>query len=275
MRKTMGKPFMLLNADEEVGLGAAFRRQRRVIFSLMLRNMRTRFFGSGLGFLLAIAWPLTHIVVLVIISVYRGRQAPLGESAALFFATGSATFQAFSYLSMFTMRSISASRPLLGFPSVKLLDAMFAASALEILSCCTVTIIVLVIGMSFGIDVAPRNVEEAAYAYGSAILLGIGVGMLNSILAMVVPMWMMMYGLSRIFLYLTSGAIFLPDKLPEPFRTAMSYNPIAQSLEWMRSAYYEGVGAGFLDKPYALKCGVGAIFLGLVCERFMRGYLLR
>lgn len=266
---------MLLSSDEEVGLGAAFRRQRRVMLALMLRNIRTRFFGSGLGFLLAIAWPLTHITAFVAFSVYRGRQAPLGESAALFFATGTATFQAFSYLSMFTMRSISSSRPLLGFPSVKLLDAMFAASLLEILSCCTVTLIVLIIGVSFGVDVMPRNVEEAFCAYGSAILLGIGVGMLNSILVMVVPMWMVMYSLARIFLYLTSGAIFLPDRLPEPLRTFMSYNPIAQSLEWMRSAYYEGVGVGFLDKPYVVKFGVGVVFLGLVCERFMRGYLLR
>jgi capsular polysaccharide transport system permease protein len=266
---------MLLNSDEEVGLGAAFRRQRRVIFALMLRNIRTRFFGSGLGFLLAIAWPLSHIMFFVAWSVYHGRQAPLGESAALFFATGSATFQAFSYLAMFTMRSISAARPLLGFPSVKLLDAMYAASLLEILSCCTVTLIVLIIGVSFGIDVVPRNMEEAVFAYGSAILLGLGVGMLNSILVMMVPMWMVMFGLTRIFLWITSGALFLPDKLPEPLRTMMSYNPIAQSLEWMRSAYYEGVGVGFLDKAYVVKFGVGTIFLGLVCERFMRGFLLR
>ncbi|ATQ68291.1 MULTISPECIES: ABC transporter permease [Methylosinus] len=266
---------MLLNSDEEVGLGAAFRRQRRVLLALMLRNMRTRFFGSGLGFLLAIAWPMTHITAFVAVSVFRGRQAPIGESAALFYATGAATFQAFSYLANFTMRSISSSRPLLGFPSVKLLDAMFAASLLEILSCCTVTLIVLVIGASLGIDVMPRNIEEAFCAYGSAILLGIGIGMLNSIMVMVVPMWMVIFGLARITLYVSSGVLFLPDKLPEPLRSLMGYNPLAQSLEWMRSAYYEGIGVGFLDKPYVLKFGVGAIFLGLVCERFMRGYLLR
>ncbi|MBY6242513.1 ABC transporter permease [Methylosinus sp. Sm6] len=265
---------MLSSSDDDAGLGGAFRRQRRVIFALMLRRMRTRFFGNGLGFLIAILWPLSHILFFVAFSVYRGRHAPVGESAALFFATGSATFMAFSYLAMYTMQSISGMRPLLGFPAVKLLDAIFASALLEILSSCTVTLIVLIIGISFGIDVMPRDAEQAACAYGSAILLGLGMGMLNSIMALMVPMWAMVFGLSRILLWISSGAIFLPDTLPEPLRTWMSYNPIAQSLEWMRSAYFEGVGVGFLDKAYVLKVAIFLIFLGFVGERAMRGYLL-
>lgn len=266
---------MLLSYDEEVGVGAAFRRQRRVIFALMLRNMRTRFFGSGLGFLIAIAWPFTHIMLFVAYSLIAGRQAPIGESAALFFATGSATFQAFSYLALYTMQSILAARPLLGFPSVKLLDAIFAAALLEMLCSCTVTLVVLTVGALFGVDVMPRDIVAAACAYGSAILLGLGLGIINSVLALAIPMWALIFNFSRILLWIFSGALFLPDNMPEPARTAMSYNPIAQSLEWMRSAYYEGVGVGFLDKIYVLKFAIIAIFLGLLTERLARGYLLR
>jgi capsular polysaccharide transport system permease protein len=266
---------MLLTYDEEMGLGSALRRQRRVIFALMLRNMRTRFFGSGLGFLLAIAWPLTHIMIFVSWSLIRGRNVPVGESAALFFATGSATFQAFSYSAMYTMQSVVTMKPLLGFPNVKLLDAIFAAVLLEMLSSCTVTLIVITIGALAGVDVMPRDVEQAVCAYGSALLLGLGIGMLNAIMAMAIPIWTTIFGLSRILLYVSSGTMFLPDNFPEPIRTALSYNPIAQSLEWMRSAYYEGVGVGFLDKAYVLKFAIISIFIGLVTERLARGYLLR
>lgn len=266
---------MLVNLDEDVGLGAAFQRQRRVILALMLRNIRTRFFSSGLGFLIAIAWPLSHTLIFVAISVYNGRQAPLGESAALFFGTGSATFQAFSYLALFTMQSILTTRPLLAFPEVKLLDAIFAAALLEILSSFTVCMILVLIGAFNGIDVIPRDIEGAACAYGSAVILGLGIGLINSVIAMQVPMWGMIFALTRILLYIASGVIFLPDSLPEPYRTMMSYNPIAQAVEWMRSTYYEGVGYGFLDKSYTLKFGVCAIFVGLLAERLTRGSLMR
>lgn len=266
---------MLVDFNEDVGLGSAFRRQRRVILALMLRNMRTRFFGSGLGFLLAIAWPLSHILIFILISLSNGRQAPIGESVALFFGTGSATFMAFSYLAQFTMQSLLTTRPLLAFPEVKLLDVVFAAALLEVLSACTVTLALLTLGYFYGVDIMPRSIEDAAGAYASAILLGLGVGILNSLLAMQVPMWSMMFALSRICLWLASGVIFFPDNLPEPVRTMMSYNPVAQSVEWMRAAYYEGVGYGFLDRAYAIKCGIALVFVGLLIERVTRGYLLR
>jgi capsular polysaccharide transport system permease protein len=266
---------MLVDFNEDISLRGAFRRQRRVILALMLRNMRTRYFGSGLGFLLAIAWPLSHILIFIAVSLYAGRHAPVGESAALFFGTGSATFMAFSYLAQFTMQSLLATRPLLGFPEVKLLDVVLAAAALEVLSAFTVTLILLTLGYFFGVNIMPRNIEDACAAYGSAILLGLGVGILNSLMAMQVPMWSMIFALSRITLWLASGVIVLPDSVPEPLRTMMSYNPVAQSVEWMRSAYFEGVGYGFLDRAYTIKFGLVAVFLGLLIERVTRGYLLR
>ncbi len=48
-----------------MALQEALNRQGRVIYALMLRDVRTRFFGNGLGFLgLSVIWPLVHIVIL-------------------------------------------------------------------------------------------------------------------------------------------------------------------------------------------------------------------
>jgi capsular polysaccharide transport system permease protein len=63
-------------------------------FALMLRNIRTRFFGNGLGYVLTMAWPLSHIFILVIIFTVMGRAAPYGDSPALFVATGVVPFWA-------------------------------------------------------------------------------------------------------------------------------------------------------------------------------------
>jgi capsular polysaccharide transport system permease protein len=264
--------YATLNATSE--FKEAFRRQRHVLLALMLRNIRTRFFGHGFGYLIAIAWPLVHSLIIIVLFSLNGRMAPVGESTMLFVATGAVPFQVQSYLSTFMMTSVLQSRPLFAFPEVKVLDALLASILLEILSSCTVVLLILLIGWAYGVNMMPRDIEQAACAYGGAILLGVGVGFFNGTLALAIPVWAMVFALFRILLWAASGTVFLPDQLPEPYRTMQSYNPIAQSIEWMRFAYYDGVGAGFLDRTYVLEFGVATIFVSLLLERMTRGHLL-
>src|SRR5271154_1627922 len=100
---------MYLSNTETYDLWSAAQRQRRVLLALMLRNVRTRFFGNGLGYLVAIAWPLSHILIIVAIFTLSGRAAPYGDSVSLFIATGVVPFQTFSYLSRFMMLFVISS----------------------------------------------------------------------------------------------------------------------------------------------------------------------
>src|SRR5579863_1714090 len=95
------------------------RAQGRLLLALMLRDIKTRFGGSEWGFILAIAWPLSHIGVLILFNGAMGRTAPYGESAALWYATGVVPFMAFSYMSRWIMMGIALNKPLLTFPIVK------------------------------------------------------------------------------------------------------------------------------------------------------------
>ncbi|WP_166143017.1 ABC transporter permease [Methylosinus sp. RM1] len=252
----------------------AFQRQRRVMFAVILRNIRTRFFGHGLGYLIALAWPLAHTLLIIALFIFNSRMAPVGESTLLFIATGAVPFQAQAYLSTFMMTSVLQNRALFSLPEVKVMDVLLASIVLEVLSSCAVVLILLIIGWSVGENLTPRDIEQAAYAYAASILLGIGVGFFNGTLALAVPMWSLVYSLFRILLWFASGTVFLPDNLPEPYRTMQSYNPIAQSIEWMRFAYYDGVGVGFLDRAYVMEFAIGAIFMSLLVERMTRGHLL-
>ena len=92
--------------------------QWRVIVALMLHDIRSRMGGSAIGFfVMGICWPLSHIVILLIINAGLGRAAPYGESAALWYATGIVPFMAFQYMSRFIMLGIVLKRPLLSFPA--------------------------------------------------------------------------------------------------------------------------------------------------------------
>jgi capsular polysaccharide transport system permease protein len=263
-----------LSDSEGFDLWSAARRQRRVVFALMLRNIRTRFGGHGLGYLLAIGWPIAHMLIFFSTFIIAGRTAPYGDSILLFIATGTVPFMSFSYLSRFMMMAVMITRPLLGFPEVKVLDVLLATALLETLSACLVTILMLVIAWCVGIDFVPKDIVQAAFAFGTAVLLGLGFGLINGVLALAVKFWALVVALEIIVLWVASGIIFVPDALPEMARHILAYNPVLHVVEWMRSAYYEGYGDLVLDRFYPIAFGLGAAFIGLVLERAMRGHLL-
>jgi len=265
---------MYISDEEAFGFRAAAERQRRVIVAIILRNIRTRFFGHGLGFLVAIAWPLLHSLFIIGLFVFAGRAPPFGESLVLFVATGSVQFQAFSYMSRFAMMSMLSTKPLLAFPAVKLLDVLFASIILEIVSSAVVIILMIALGWAFDVPMWPRDIVEAAAAYACVTLLGVGFGLLNGVIALAAPMWAMLYTLVIILLYATSSTIFVPTALAEPLQTFASYHPVLQMIEWMRYAYYEGYSDHVLDRTYAVGVSLVSVFLGLALERGMRGWLL-
>lgn len=246
----------------------------QVMTAIMLRNIRTRFFGTGLGFLIALSWPLVHIGILLLLSIGFGRSAPYGDNLALFFATGLVPFMAWLYISRYMMVSVQHARPLLAFPVVKIIDILFAGAILEVLSFSCSTIALATVLVAFGTDLTPLYPEQAALALATAMLFGLAWGVVNSLIMMAAPIWMTVSSLFSIFLYGTSGVFFVPANLPEALRYYLSFNPLLQIIEWMRSAYYEGYGTELLDKRYPVAFALVLLFIGLAAERIFRGRFL-
>ena len=92
----------------------------------MLRDVQTRFGGRSANYLIAVAWPLTHIGVLIIIYSFAGRSAPIGQSAPLFFTTGLVPFVLFNYPSRQMMLALMVNSPLLNFSVVKPTNILLA-----------------------------------------------------------------------------------------------------------------------------------------------------
>ena len=255
--------------------GETFSAQWRIILAIMLRDIRTRFFGSALGFLLVVAWPLTHLFIILLINSAVGRTTPFGDSAALWFATGLVPYITFSYMARFTMLGLVLNRPLLVFPVVKSTDILFARAIIEILNAgimITCTAIILTI---MGVDVVPIDIVQAFFALGSAMVLGFGFGIVNGVIAGLMTNWITGYALLNIILWITSGVVFYPEALPEVVRYGLSFNPCVHAIEWMRMAYFDGYTSTVFDKVYLLGFGLISLLLGLVMERLLRGRLLQ
>jgi capsular polysaccharide transport system permease protein len=258
------------------GLGATLHTHGRILTALMVRDVQTRFFGSALGFVIAIGWPLSHIFIVLFINRAMGRAAPYGDDASLFFATGLLPFMCFNYMTRFIMLGVIMNRPLLGYPIVKVADILIARAIVEVLNAAIVIVCAMIILTALGTDVRPPRPLEAMYALLACMLLGFGFGIVNGVIAGIFTFWVTPFSLFQIVLWIASGVLLIPDDLPETARYWLSFNPALIGVEWMRSAYYDGYGLGeLLDKHYMLNFAVVCIFVGLVLERLMRGKILQ
>jgi capsular polysaccharide transport system permease protein len=254
-------------------LTAILAAQWNVFVALMLRDIRTRF-GSAPGFLLAIAWPLSHILILVVLNVSFGRAAPYGESPALWFSTGVVPFMIFSYTARFVMLGIVLNRPLLAFPNIKILDILFSRAIIECLISGLVIIVLMVIFLVVGIDFMPHDPVQAFYALLASFWLGIGFGIFNSIIAMIFVQWITVFMLFIVVLWMTGGVFFVPNHMPEYIRDLLYWHPSIHASEWLRNAYFSSYNSMILDVKYLLALSTASVFAGLVLERLLRGRML-
>jgi len=105
----------------------------RVIDALLLRETRTMFSNSRLGYAWALVEPLSHVLLLSVVFTFLGHDAqpPIGSSMLTFYMTGVLAFLFFAHLTERAMDLAAASRSLLQVPAVGLFDVLAAKSVLS------------------------------------------------------------------------------------------------------------------------------------------------
>ncbi|MGM4984634.1 capsular biosynthesis protein [Rhizobium sp. OK494] len=248
--------------------------EKNVLSAVILRDMRTRFFNHGLGFAIVPLWSLTHMVVLIIINSLAGRAAAFGESMPLFLATGLVPTLTFMYVSRFMGYSVLMNAPMLAFPVVTSLDVMFGRGCLEIISSSITLTVIMVILWAIGQNPWPFDLEQAVSCYMAVILLAVGCGTLVGVVGMFLPMILTVWQIALVCLYISSGTMFVASNLPDQIAVALSYNPVLQCVEWMRTAYYESYSDKLVDPMYVWGFGLVTLALGLTVERVFRRQML-
>lgn len=244
--------------------------QLRVIGALILRDTRTRYGRSQLGYMWAIAEPLSYVAFMATLFAALGRHPPFGSDNALFFASGILPFTLFATLSRSVSGSVEANRALLTYPIVKPVDALIARATLE----CATSIVVLIImfsGITYLHNVdGPAQIDTIAAAIFGIALLGIGVGMTNAAIEQVFPTWREVYSVLSRPLMLISAVFFTLDSLPPTARDFVAYIPVTHGVELFRTGYYSGYRSSALDVAYLYEFGLVMCLLGLAGERALR-----
>jgi len=252
----------------------ALARKQNVMAAVILRDMRTRFFNHGLGFIVVPLWPLVHMGVLILMHTASGGKPPYGESTAVFYATGLVPTLTFMYVSRFMGYSLVMNKAMLAFPEVQVFDVMMGRAFLEIIAACIMLFLIVAILWALGENPFPFDLERAVCCYLATILLAVGCGALIGVASMFMPVIVTAYALIIILLYISSGTMFVASNLPDPLAHALAYNPLLVCVEWMRTAFYETYSDKLVSPEYVLAWGVGTLFAGLLVERVFRRQLL-
>ncbi|WP_244910374.1 ABC transporter permease [Agrobacterium rosae] len=253
---------------------AALKQSLNVMNAVVLRDIRTRFFDHGLGFLIVPLWPLAHLLILLLIYQLAGRQTPYGTSLNVFFATGLIPTLLFMYVSRFMALSVLLNKPMLSFPAVHVFDILAARAFLETIAAALTLFMTILLLWLYGDNPWPFDLEQAVLAYLSTLALAIGVGAFVGVLTMFFPIIATAYALLMICVYISSGTLFVASNLPSSISTPLAWNPIFHCVEWMRTAYFETYSDRLLDRYYPVSFGVFALFIALVLERVFRRVMI-
>lgn len=236
----------------------------RSILALILREMATSYGRSPGGYLWVLFEPILGIAFLVAVFSLGFRSPPLGDSFALFYATGFLPFVAFNTLNKRVGGAISYSRNLLAYPRVSYLDTLLARAILAAVTQIVVFSVILTGILALQETKTVLLIDRILLAYAMAISFGFGVGVLNSFLMTMFPIWNNIWSIATTPLLILSGVILLYEALPETARAVLWFNPLVHVSGEMRSAFYLGYEANYVSPAYVFGVSLGLTLVGLV-----------
>jgi capsular polysaccharide transport system permease protein len=252
----------------------AVRLQCRVIGALILRETRTRFGASRVGYVWALLEPIVHIAVLSIVYMAFLRRTPIGTSLSLFFITGIIPYFLYDKTAQRLSGAINANRALLHLALVKNLDVILARALLEL---ATILIVLgLLLTTLYALDQMVNVFLQPLIIAQSILLLwllGLGIGSINAVLNSLIKSWDTVFKMVTRPLYLLSGVFFMIERVPPPFGTYLRYNPLVHGIELFRSGFFPGYGRYTIDVTYLASWSIGTVLIGFALERILRKQL--
>ncbi len=235
----------------------------QVITYLMVLETGARFRGSRMAAIFAFCEPLLLVLLLVLMrGVFRGRFPEYGTSVWVFYSSGVFPYYMFLRVSARTRVQYEAARRLPRVSSTELVIASSASEAAIIVASALVWFVILwLCGQQ---EAVPTSLGICLAACFFLIMLGVGVGLINSVVYRRFTIWKYIYPRFSRFLMLMSGIYWVVDLMPPYLRSIVVWFPTAHAIEWFRLGLYGRYPIHTLDVGYLIGCSVGALFLGIL-----------
>lgn len=243
----------------------------QVLYAIILRETRTRFGESHLGYLWALMQPMFYIVPMIWLFELLGRKAPMGMSVVGFLATGLLPFFMFRNCTTRLLAAINSNKGLLGYPQVRPYSLMTARTLLEGATWITVFCII-VGGEAIALGAIPAD-DLLQVMLGLGLTIGLGASF-GALLCCINVHWDVLERFVPLMirpLFWFSGIFFIVDELPPQVAHYFLYNPLLHTITLVRMGWFANYESHLIDPWYPFEWIVVMSFLALFLERGIRG----
>lgn len=240
--------------------------QRAVLFALVVRELRSRVEGRWLGLLWMVFEPLAHVLVILALLGARSNHFLANVDYPVFLITGLLPFFIFRNLARKLPSAIGTNRSLFAYRQVMPIDALTARAIVEIGLYTAVYLVALALLGWMGYHALPTAPMELLAVSAVLIVLGIGLGLLFSVIAYQRPKVNAVIGLVFYPLYFVSGVMFPLHNLAPGIRSWLLLNPVLHLIELSRLYFipnYTTVTGVSLAYPAGWALVVAALALSL------------
>ena len=246
-------------------MGTALRRQGNVILALMFKEFRSRASRGRLGLFWVILDPVTKIIVLSLFWYLVRRTEISGVHVALFIAVAVVPFTIVSRSLASIASAIGSNQAYYNYPQVKPIDALIARFLLDMwLLAMGAAAIFFALDWFMGLHINLQNILPFVGVLVLAMALGFGVSLFTGTYSSLYESFSKVQSLFNRPLLLISAVFYTPNDLPVRARYFISWNPIAQLIEYAR---YYALGIPLFPEAsivYPAVCALVALFLGFV-----------
>lgn len=235
----------------------------RTVVALMLREMSSTYGRSNGGYLWALVEPVGGIAFLTIVFSYALRSPSLGDSFALYYATGMLPLGLFRELNAKTAMAVNFSKPLLGYPRVTFVDTILARAILNSLTNILISVILIGGMVLINPSFVFLNIPEMGLSFLMSISLGVGVGTMNCFLFWRFDWWQQLWMVLMRPLFIVSGVLYNFDDLPAFAQDILWWNPMVHVVGQMRMGVYATYEPTYISYIFVFAVSLAALSLGL------------
>jgi len=248
--------------------------QAHVIGALILRELHTRYGRDNIGYLWMIAEPALLAVAVAALH-FGGGVSPHGGGASPvpLALVGYCVFMIFRSVVTRAETALEANKPLLFHRSVTIFDLLASRAVLEALSTTATLAILLAGAWSLGLAAPPARPLHLMAALGAMTWLSFGISMLvcaatydNRLVAKFVHP-------ATYILMPISGAFFVLDWIPPPYRDWLAWSPINQIFELAHTGQFASVDSPYVHGEQIVGWCLAVTLAGLLALRVLRRHV--
>ena len=241
----------------------SWRRFKRVVYALYLRQLQRQLKGEYAGFVWLLVEPLMMIILFTLLhTVIRGRSSS-SYDIIVFMGSGIVPFFLFRTILTSSLRVFKQNKSLYHYSQIKPFDAFVANAFFESSLYAVITLILLLLAFLIGVDIVPQNFDGVVVGILWLILFGMSWGLLLGVLCHFYEVITKFVSFMSLPLLILSAVFFPLNTLPPVAREWLLYNPLVHFMEWIHGSYLATLDTRYVDFSYMLEWTVIPLFLGL------------